>query len=554
MDITCIGAARCVTGSCYLLENGGGKYLVDCGLFQGGRQMESLNRSPWGFNPADITALFLTHAHIDHTGRIPKLVKDGFRGKIYSTNPTIELVKILLLDSAHIQEMEAEWQNRKKARRGDPAILPLYTLPDAEACFRLLEPVKRDEIISIAPGLNIRFRNSGHILGSSMLEIWEGDPATARKTIFTGDIGRKDQMIVEDPEYLTEADALFIESTYGNRDHKPYEESERELIKAIQYSHGRGEKVIIPAFAVERTQELLFILGRLFREKLIPSMPVYLDSPLAIAATMIFRRMREYYDAETRAVLDRGFDPFDFDQLVQTRSAVESMAINQTPGPAIVIAGNGMCTAGRIRHHLKHNLWRPGCSVVVVGYQAEGSLGRSLIEGARMVKILGERVVVRSKMFTIGGLSAHADQTALLDWLSHFRNPEMRVYVVHGEQSVSEEFARLVRRRFGFATAVPAIGDRITPDAIQPAPATRDISEPVWRARLSGLLRKAEVLEAALKDPARPLAPHLQQQLEDELLSAEAHLEDILERMKTAEAQAPGGHPIDKRPPARGAR
>lgn len=525
MQITCLGAARCVTGSNFLLENGR-KYLVDCGLFQGGRQVEAMNRKAWGFNPADISALFLTHAHIDHCGRIPKLVKDGFRGKIYATAPTVELTKILLLDSAHIQEMESEWQARKNKRRGEPVPQPLYSHADAEACFPLFEQVQRDEVISVAPDFTVRFRTSGHILGSSLLEIWEGPPQSARKTVFTGDLGYKGQMIVEDPEILSDADVLFIESTYGNRNHKPREESEQELLKAIHYSHSHSEKVILPAFAVERTQELLFILGKFFRKKLIPPMPVYVDSPLAIAATAIFRNMNQFYDEETRAVVDAGEDPFDFDQLVLTRSTAESVAINQHPGPAIVIAGNGMCTAGRIRHHLKHNLWRPGCSLVIVGFQAVGSLGRNLVEGVRMVKILGERVIVRARVFTIGGLSAHADQAALLSWLSNFKNPGMSVYVIHGEESISREFAQLIRQRFGFDARVPAIGDRITAAGIERGMAPAAVGEPRWRRLLAELYRKSDEIRSLLQDPLRELPPHVLQRIEEELASAEAHLDE----------------------------
>jgi metallo-beta-lactamase family protein len=530
MQITCLGAARCVTGSNFLIDNGR-KYLVDCGLFQGGRQMESLNRARWGFNPAEIEAVFLTHAHIDHSGRIPKLVKDGFRGRIYASAPTVELTKILLLDSAHIQEMEAEWQTKKNKRRGGPLVQPLYRLADAEACFALFEPVGRDEMLHIDSGLNVRFRNSGHILGASLLEIWDGPPESSPKTVFTGDLGHKGQMMLEDPEILTEADTLFIESTYGNRNHKSLAESERELQKAIQYSYGHGEKVIIPAFAVERTQELLFMLGKFFREKLVPSMPVYLDSPLAIAATTIFRNMKQFYDPEIRAAMDSGNDLFDFDQLVLTRSALESMEINNHPGPAIVIAGNGMCTAGRIRHHLKHNLWRPGCSLVIVGFQAAGSLGRNIVEGIKMVKILGERVIVRAKVFTIGGLSAHADRNTLLEWISHFKNPKMRVYVIHGEQSVSEEFASILGQKFGFEARVPAIGDRITATAFEQAGVSAEVEPggPRWREYISRLAQRAEALGAILGNSALDLPPHVLQRIEDEMISAQAHLDEALQ-------------------------
>lgn len=531
MQITCLGASRCVTGSSFLIDNGR-KYLVDCGLFQGGGQMERLNRGPWGFNPAEIEALFLTHTHIDHSGRIPRLVKDGFRGKIFASGPTAELAKILLLDSAHIQEMEAEWQGRKNKRRGESAVEPLYRIEDAEACLPLFVPVTEDEVLRLEPDLSVTFHNAGHVLGSSILEIVGGPPERPRRVVFTGDLGYKGHMILRPPVILTEADLLFIESTYGNRNHKSVEESEAELLKAIRYSHEHGEKVLIPAFAVERTQELLFMIGKFFRQKLIPSMPVYLDSPLAIAATTIFRHMRQYYDAQTRAVFDSGNDPFNFDQLVSTRSTEESMEINNHAGPAIVIAGNGMCSAGRIRHHLKHNLWRQGCSLVIAGFQASGTLGRSLVEGARMVKILGERVVVRAKVFTIGGLSAHADQNGLIEWLGHFKNPAMRVYVIHGESNVSDEFAGLVRQKFGFEVHVPSIGDRVTDyGPIEPGEKRVEFETraPVLGDYLAELARKADALRELLGGAGGELPAHVLQRIEDEMISARTHLDEALQ-------------------------
>ena len=531
MRITCLGASRCVTGSSFLIDNGR-KYLVDCGLFQGGAQMERLNHSPWGFNPSEIEALLLTHTHIDHSGRIPKLVKDGFRGKIYASGPTAELAKILLLDSAHIQEMEAEWQGRKNKRRGDSVVEPLYRIEDAERCLPLFVPVKEDEVLRLEPELSVTFHNAGHILGSSILEIVSGPPEASRRTVFTGDLGYKGHMILRPPAILTEADLLFIESTYGNRNHKSLEESEKELLKAILYSHEHGEKVLIPAFAVERTQELLFMIGKFFRQKLIPPMPVYLDSPLAISATSIFRHMRQYFDAETKAVFDSGNDPFNFEQLVSTRSAQESMDINNQTGPAIVIAGNGMCSAGRIRHHLKHNLWRPGCSLVIAGFQAAGTLGRTLVEGARMVKILGERVVVRAKIFTIGGLSAHADQNGLLEWLGHFKNPALRVYVIHGESNVSDEFAGIVSRRFGFEAHVPSLGDRISDQGVMERvgkPAEIITQAPLLGDHISEISRKAEALRTILAGAGAELPSHVLQRIEDEMASARAHLEEALQ-------------------------
>jgi metallo-beta-lactamase family protein len=527
MEITCYGAARCVTGSCFLLDNGK-KYLIDCGLFQGGKEMEGRNREPWGFHPGEVSALFLTHAHIDHCGRLPKLVRDGFHGKIYTTLPTAELVKILLLDSAHIQEVEAELQTRKNRRRGSSEIAPLYTVADAEACFPLLEVVPRDELIRIDARLGVCFRNAGHILGSSILEVWSGSPAAEHKIVFSGDLGHKDQLIVKDPQSIFTADTLLIESTYGDRNHKSLEESRAELLEAIRYSYQHHEKVIIPAFAVERTQELLYVLGEFFRDGLIPSMPVYLDSPLAIAATEIFRRMRDDYDEAAAAIVHSGRDPFSFPQLVLTRSTEESMAINQAEGPAIVIAGNGMCTAGRIKHHLKHNLWRNGVSLVIVGFQAAGTLGRKLVDGERTVKLYGEKVVVRARVFTIGGFSAHADQALLLDWVSHFQNPKMRVYVVHGEPSVSESFASLVSERFGFLTHVPAMGEVI---ALRP---TRAESVPTETAGLhaeqllSRLRQKAGELQGLLAASSPELRKELWAQLETELARTEVRLDAAL--------------------------
>ncbi len=459
MKVSCYGAAGCVTGSCFLLDNGS-KVLVDCGLFQGGKAMDAKNREPWPFNPSEIDALLLTHAHIDHSGRIPKLVRDGFRGKIYTTPPTAELCRILLLDSAHIQEMEAQWRTRRNLRKGKDPVQPLYTTEDAERALPLFEPVLRDGVFSPVEGVHVRFRNAGHILGSSILEIWDGRP-TGRKVVFSGDIGRKDQLIVKDPHTIFEADVLFIESTYGNRLHKSFSDSLEELAEAIHYSHRHGQKVLIPAFAVERTQEVLYVLGQLLRERKIPRVPVYLDSPLAIAATKIFQKMREYYDEEAMDILRSGHDPFSFPELTLCKTTEESMALNELQGPAIIIAGNGMCTAGRIKHHLKHNLWKKGCSLVIVGYQAEGSLGRRLIEGARTVRILGEEIVVRARIFTIGGFSAHADKEELLDWVAHFTNPQLRVVVIHGEREASEALARTIHRRFGYAVEVPTLGDTL---------------------------------------------------------------------------------------------
>lgn len=535
MRITCLGAAGCVTGSCFLIDNGK-KYLVDCGLFQGGKRMEEMNRLPWGFEPRDISALFLTHAHIDHSGRIPKLVKDGFGGKIYTTLPSAELCKILLFDSAHIQESEAEWQSRKNRRRGEPEVEPLYNEADVEACLPLFEVVAQNQIINVDSGFRVRFRNAGHILGSAILECWNESTKKSSKVVFSGDLGQKDQLIVRDPQSIFDADTLFIESTYGNRNHRSFEESKKELLQAIHYSYKHGEKVLIPAFAVERTQEILYVLGEFFRDKLIPSLPVYLDSPLAIAATQIFRQMKSFYDEDAIAIVNEGHDPFDFPQLILSRSSDDSIAINNTSGPAIVIAGNGMCTAGRIKHHLKHNLWRQGCSLVVVGFQANGSVGRRIIEGAKSIKVFGEKVVVRAKVFTIGGFSAHAGQADLLKWLGHFQNALMQIYITHGERTVSEEFAKIVHEKYGYPTFVPEIGDCIMLPAIE-RETLEEMEEVKWRHDLSRLIQTATEFDKVREEATATLPPELLRELDRELSRAEGRLEEILRRVRDTRAK-----------------
>lgn len=459
--VTCLGGAQTVTGSNYLVESPSGKkVLVDCGLFQGGRQMEERNWGEWGFDPKGIDTLFLTHAHIDHSGRIPKLVKDGFHGRIMTSPPTAELCEIMLLDSAHVQEMDAQWQTRKNRRQHKNDVLPLYTQADAEASFKYLFPVERDQVIDVEPGIRARLRNAGHILGSSILELWVEENGESLKMVFSGDLGKRDQLIVRDPHEVFDANALFLESTYGNRLHKTFEDSKAELLEAIEYAVSNGEKIMIPAFAVERTQEILYILGEFSRTGTLPDIPIYLDSPLAIKATEIFRRNKPYYDEEARAIVDQGFDPFGMPNLHFTESTKESIAINEKPGSAIIIAGSGMCTAGRIKHHLKHNLWRPGASMVIVGFQAKGTTGRKIVDGAKKVRIFRENVDVRARVFTIGGFSAHADQSDLLAWVGGFES-RPKVFVVHGEPEASRILAEKIQEKYHLEAHVPRWKERL---------------------------------------------------------------------------------------------
>ncbi|MBW2116810.1 MAG: MBL fold metallo-hydrolase [Deltaproteobacteria bacterium] len=509
IKVTCLGGAGSVTGSGFLVETPQGKRaLVDCGLFQGGRQMESRNREDWGFDPKDLNTLFLTHAHIDHSGRIPKLVKEGFKGKIITSPPTAELSRVMLLDSAHIQEMDAEWQTRKNKRRGKEEVKPLYTMEDAEASLKLLTPTERDRIIEVEPGIRARLRNAGHILGSSILELWLGENGNTTKVVFSGDLGKHDQLILRDPHEIFDADYLFVESTYGNRMHRSFGQSKDELLEAIRYSVSKNEKIIIPAFAVERTQELLYLLGEFDREGLLPDIPVYLDSPLAIKATEIFRKNKKYYDEEARAIVDEGYDPFDLPNLKFTESTQESIAINERPGSAIIIAGSGMCTAGRIKHHLKHNLWREGASLVIVGFQAKGTTGRKIVDGAKHVKVFRENVSVKAKVFTIGGFSAHADQKDLLEWIGHFEsNP--RVFVIHGEATASEALAKKIKDDFNLTVHVPK-----------------------WKERL--ILKPREVTIESTEAP-EPL-PDMKEVLSNTIIDLESELKALKKRIKSKEA------------------
>lgn len=462
MKVHCLGGVGTVTGSCFLLETiGGSKCLVDCGMFQGPRHIEELNKLPWGFDPSSIERVFLTHAHIDHSGRIPKLVKDGFRGPIIASKPTLELCEIMLLDSAHLQETEALWRTKKNKRQGKAPSEPLYTQEDALKAVKLFEPKEKDEVIQFGDGCKARLRTAGHILGASILEIWFGSALADRiKIVFSGDLGRRDQLLIEDPSEIFDTDYLFVESTYGNRDHKGVEESKQELLEAIRYAISNNEKVLIPSFAVERTQEMLYVLSEFKRKGQIPDLPVYLDSPLAIKATEIFRKNKSFYDKETMSLVEKGIDPLAMPNLHFTVSTKESMQINERPGSAIVIAGNGMCTGGRIRHHLKHNLWRKGASLVIVGYQAKGTTGREIVDGERFVRIFGEKVAVAAKVFTIGGFSAHAGQKEILEWIGHFESRPI-VYITHGEPEVSEVLKAKIEETFGLRVYIPKLKEKL---------------------------------------------------------------------------------------------
>lgn len=456
MKIQFLGAAQTVTGSCHMMETAGHRFAVDCGMHQGNKEIEKRNLDKAQYRPRDIEFILITHAHIDHSGLLPRMVRDGFEGKVYCTPPTRDLLEIMLRDSAHIQEMEAEWKSRKRSRRGVNNAEPLYTMNDAEKALTLIEVVEYNQTFSPFPELSVRYKDAGHILGSAFIELCVKEEDGEFKAVFSGDLGRPDQLLVNDPTIIQDANYLFLESTYGDRNHKDVNASRDELAAAIKWSYEKGEKVIIPAFAVERTQEVLYTLYLLEKDGRLPAdMPVYVDSPMAIRATEVFRKYPKYYDNATRAILEAGEDPLSLKNLRFTPDKEQSMAINASTGPAVVISASGMCNAGRIKHHLRHNLWRPGASVVFVGFQGRGTPGRKIVDGAEKIRILGEDIAVQAKIFTIGGFSAHAGQSQILEWLEHFRTPEMKVFLVHGESSAQQTLAGLIKSKFSLDVHVP---------------------------------------------------------------------------------------------------
>lgn len=451
MFIQVCGAARTVTGSCYLFEVGDSRFLVDCGMHQGGEKEEALNFQRFPFDPDELDFVLLTHAHIDHSGRLPRLVKQGFSGPIYATPPTCDLVEIMLLDSAYIQEMEAEWQTRKARRAGKRGVDPLYTEEDARKTVPFLRPVDYGAAFKPAPGVTVEFHDAGHILGSAFLELRLRERGEEVRVLMSGDVGQPNRPIIRDPEVVEEADFLIMESTYGDRLHEDNGAPEDQLAEILEEAKRTGGNVIIPAFAVGRTQEVVYFLREIIEERGL-EMPIYVDSPLACRATEIYRRHREVFDDEAWKLVGEPGGIFDYPQLHCTGSADESRALNEKKG-VVIISASGMADAGRIRHHLKHNLWRPESHVVIVGYQAEGSLGRRLLDGAETVRIFGDEIAVKAHIHDITGLSAHADQRQLLEWASHFKPPRL-VILTHGEPDAATALRRLLEERLGFTVAV----------------------------------------------------------------------------------------------------
>ena len=461
MKLMFIGADHEVTGSCHYLEACGKRILVDYGMEQGVNVFENVELP---VQESLIDYVLLTHAHIDHSGMLPALYAKGFRGRIFTTEATAALCSIMLRDCAHIQQQEAEWKNRKAKRSSHlETVEPAYTMEDADGAIRCLVPCAYGQKVELCEGIEIRFTDIGHLLGSASIEVWLTEGNISKKIVFSGDIGNLDQPLICDPAYTEEADYVVMESTYGNRLHsdtKP--DYVGEFAQIIQETFDRGGNVVIPSFAVGRTQELLYFLRQIKADEMIknhPNFPVYVDSPLAVDATEIFNRnIKSCFDEEAMALVKQGINPISFPGLKRSITSEESKMINFDSEPKVIISASGMCEAGRIRHHLKHNLWREECTVLFVGFQAIGTLGRAIIEGAEMVKLFGESVAVRAQIKTLVGMSGHADKNGLIAWIEGFKEKPRRVFIVHGEDSVCKEFAECLKVEYGHHTYAPYSG------------------------------------------------------------------------------------------------
>ena len=459
MKIQFCGASTGVTGSCHLITTDNHRILLDCGQFQGGKAQEAMNYEEFPFDPAEIDCLILSHAHIDHCGRIPLLFKRGFKGDIYCTDATADLLGVMLKDSGYIHEKEAEWKNRKNERAGRPVIEPLYTYNDAVDSLKFVKPVLYDQLIELNEEMKIVFNDAGHILGSAITELWVTENDTVSKIVFSGDLGVMNRPILRDPTIIKKADYVIMETTYGNRLHPQNSMDVRRLMDIIRETAARGGTTVIPSFAVGRTQELIYELNRVYDSnseyrEAFKDLMVYVDSPMATTATEVFKRNAQVFDDETKEYIRKGDHPLDFKNLKFTRTSEESMWLNSDRKPKVIISASGMCEAGRIRHHLKHNLWDSRASIVFVGYQAEGTLGRRLVEGAQEVTLFGEKIKVNAQIHNLEGFSGHADRDGLLEWLGGFRQQPKHIFLVHGENDSKEDFAKTVKEQLGYEPVV----------------------------------------------------------------------------------------------------
>ncbi len=506
MKLSFYGAAREVTGSCHGVEANGKRILVDCGMYQGS---ENSYGQDFPFDPKSIDYVVMTHAHIDHSGRLPLLVKQGFNGKIYATGATIKLLDIMLRDSAHIQEVEAEWKTRKGKRAGGKEVEPLYTIQDAEKVFEYFVPCIYGKEIDIDEGIKIRFEDAGHLLGSAFVEMWLTEGDVTKKVVFSGDIGNVGQPIIRDPQYIKEADFALMEATYGDRNHEVPPDYTEDLAKVFDKTLAEGGNVVIPSFAIGRTQELLYFIREMKERGLVksaPDFPVYVDSPLANAATRIYEGDLEgYLDKETLDVIKAGKKYISFKNLNISETVEDSRAINFDKTPKVIISSSGMCEAGRIRHHLKHNLWCPNCAIVFVGFQAKGTLGRILVDhAAEQVTLFGEKIAVKANIYSFRGMSAHADRDGLLKWVGAFEKKPQKVFVVHGEEEVCDIFTeKLVADGYNayapkFTSSYDLLADKFIHDGLEIEKRRETAAErrasPVYQRLMSAGARLLDVI------------------------------------------------------------
>lgn len=501
MKITFCGASKTVTGSNYLIEAGDKKLLLDCGMFQGSAREEQMNFESFIYNPKDIDYLILSHAHIDHSGRIPKLVKEGFNGKIYTTHATYDLCEIMLMDSANIGMQDTEWENRKRVRKGLTPIEPLYNTNDVEESLKLFKPVYYNQEIKIDDTFTFRLQDAGHILGSAIVELFINEDGKTTKLVFSGDLGMPERPILMDPAFIEDADYLIIESTYGDRDHPTYTDSTKSLIKIIDDTSQKGGTVVIPSFAVGRTQDLIYQLNSYYDGEGLEEykkVPIYIDSPMAVSTTKVFEKNSNLFDEDAKNLILSGDNPFDFENIFYVRDVEESKRLNTVKYPKVIISASGMATAGRVRHHLKHNLWDPKNSVIIVGYQAEGSTGRKLVEGAKKVSLLGEEIKVEASIYSLQGFSAHADRTMLLNWIGNFKKFPKKIFLVHGEEKAITALKSEIENKWQANVHVPDLGDSVELYAAD----TKFNDSPVkeYEQRHEELLHLTERVEGLLKE------------------------------------------------------
>ena len=543
MKITFLGATKTVTGSNFLVETANKKFLVDCGMYQGQAEQEWENSAPFAFDVNEIDFMLLTHAHIDHSGRIPKLYNEGFRNNVYATKATCDLCSIMLPDSGHIQEMENEWKNVKRKRKGLPPEEPIYTAEDAIKCMEIFKPVSYDKIIDIDENIHVRFNDAGHMLGSSIIEVWANENGKMTKAVFTGDLGNNDIPLLSSPTMIESADYLIMESTYGGRLHMRNDDKAELFLNIVAETLNNGGTVVIPSFAVGRTQEILYEINMLKGQKLdenfkskyetLMKTNVYVDSPLATSATEVFEKNMDIFDEETQEIMKSGDNPLDFPGLKFTQSVDESKALNESDEPCVIISASGMCEVGRIKHHLKHNIWNPKSTILFVGYQAPGTLGRKIVDGAEKVKIFGEEFSVKARIEYIEGYSGHADQEWLLNFIYSFINKPKTIFLVHGEPEGQIVLKQKIQGTTQIPVIIPEYGEQYElNEEIQRLGRIKGAKEHEEKYIRLEVLGRMQTLKEELED--------MSQIVEEEMLTEDANdveIEKINARIKELEAQ-----------------